>query len=119
MPNSRLAYADVENISLRQCIWYQPLIRLRVDTSPEQIREIVAQTRSLLGTDDRVRKDILRVQFRNFGEYAIEIKVHAYIGTTDFGEYLEIAEELNMAILEIVHDQGASLALPNRGGRAV
>ena len=119
VPNSRLAYADVENISQRQRIWYQPLIRLRVDTSPEQIREIVAQTRNLLGTDDRVLKDILRVQFRNFGEYAIEIKVHTYIGTTDFGEYLEIAEELNMAILEIVHDQGASLALPNRGGRAV
>jgi hypothetical protein len=43
--------------------------------------------------------------------------VIAPIGTTDFGKYLEISEELNMAILEIVHAQGAALASPDSGGR--
>jgi MscS family membrane protein len=116
VPNSRLAYEDIENISARQSIWYQPLIRLRIDTTPEQIRQIVDGARQLLVDDERVLNDVLRVQFRQFGEYSLDVKVHCYVNTTDFTEYLGIAEELNFRILQIVHDAGASLALPVRSG---
>ena len=59
--------------------------------------------------------NVLRVQFRQFGEYSLDVKVHAYIDTTDFTKYLDIAEELNYRILEMVHEAGAALALPDRG----
>jgi MscS family membrane protein len=115
VPNSRLAYEDIENISARQSIWYQPLIRLRIDTTPDQIRTIVNELRQMLIDDERVLNDVLRVQFRQFGEYSLDVRVHCYINTTDFTAYLEIAEELNFRILEVVHQAGASLALPERG----
>lgn len=115
IPNSRLAYEDIENISARQCVWYQPLVRLRIDTTPDQIREIVERTRRMLIDDQRVLNDVLRVQFREFGQFSLDVKVHCYIDTTDFTEYLNIAEQLNFGILEIVHQVGASLALPERG----
>ena len=115
VPNSRLAYEDIENISARRSIWYRPLLRLRIDTTPEQIRAIVDHIRALLMEDSRVLNNVLRVQFRQFGEYSLDVKVHAYIDTTDFTKYLEIAEELNYRILEMVHEAGAALALPDRG----
>jgi MscS family membrane protein len=115
VPNSRLAYEDIENISARRNVWYQPLIRMRIDTTPDQMREIVERVRQMLVEDERVLNDVLRVQFRKFGEYSLDIKVHCYVDTVDFNEYLTIAEQLNFRILEIVHDVGASLALPERG----
>jgi MscS family membrane protein len=115
VPNSRLAYEDIENISARKNVWYQPLIRMRIDTSPEQMQDIVARIRQMLIDDERVLNDVLRVQFRQFGEYSLDIKVHSYVDTTDFNEYLNIAEELNFRILQIIHDAGAQLALPERG----
>jgi MscS family membrane protein len=114
VPNSRLAYEDIENISARKSIWYQPLIRLRIDTTPEQIRAIVDRVRQMLADDERVLNDVLRVQFRQFGEYSLDVKIHCYVNTTDFTTYLDIAEELNFRILGIVHEAGASLALPER-----
>ena len=70
----------------------------------------------MLIDDERVLNDVLRVQFRQFGEYSLDVKVHCYVNTTNFTEYLAIAEELNFRILEIVHEAGASLALPVRSG---
>jgi len=117
VPNSRLALEDIENISARKSVWYQPLIRLRIDTSPEQMRAIVEKVRQCLIDDEQVLNDVLRVQFRQFGEYSLDIKVHCYVNTTNFDEYLEISEQLNFRILEIVEESGASLALPLRGGQ--
>lgn len=116
VPNSRLAYEDIENISARKSVWYQPLIRLRIDTTPDQIRSIVEKTKQMLIDDERVLNDVLRVQFRQFGQYSLDVKIHCYVDTTDFATYLAIAEELNFRILEIVHEAGASLALPGRVG---
>jgi MscS family membrane protein len=116
VPNSRLAYEDIENISARKSVWYQPMVRLRIDTTPAQVRQVVDGIRQFLIDDERVLNDVLRVQFRQFGEYSLDIKVHCYVDTIRFDEYLQIAEELNFRILEIVHEAGASLALPERGG---
>ena len=38
--------------------------------------------------------------------------VSAYLTTTDWAEYLELAEGLNMRILEIVSQAGANLFMP-------
>ena len=51
-------------------------------------------------------------RFMGFGNYALELNVLAFVLTTDYLEYLEIAEELNMRILEIVDAAGAELANP-------
>lgn len=116
VPNSRLAYEDIENISARRNVWYQPLIRMRIDTTPDQIQDIVLRMRQMLIDDERVLNDVLRVQFRQFGEYSLDIQVHSYVDTVDFNEYLQIAEELNFRILRIIHEAGAHLAMPERGG---
>jgi MscS family membrane protein len=40
--------------------------------------------------------------------------VYAYLNTTDWAKYLELAEDLNIRILEIVAQAGTSLSLPAR-----
>lgn len=42
------------------------------------------------------------------------VEALAYVDTTDFAEYLEIAEGLNISILGIIAAEGTSLSLPAR-----
>ncbi len=44
----------------------------------------------------------------------MSVEVYAYLTTTDWSEFLELAEELNLRILEIVSQAGTGLFLPAR-----
>lgn len=114
IPNSRIASVEVENLSYRTKIRYWPTLRLRYDTSPQQMRQIMDHIRESLEQHELVHDDPLRVRFTDFHEDAVLIKINAYVKTTDFNTFLEIAEELNFRIMEIVQASGASFALPGR-----
>jgi MscS family membrane protein len=115
IPNSRLAYEDIENISAREKIEFAPTIRLRIDTTTEQIQQIKTAIQSLLQQHELVLEGIQRVQFRDFAEYSLQLNVHTYIGTTKFDQFLEVSEQLNLGILAAIHDAGAFLAMPEGG----
>jgi MscS family membrane protein len=113
VPNARLAAEPIDNISAREKIWYRPILRLQYDTTPEQLRQILEGIRDLLNSHDRVLQDNShRVRFTEFADDALLVEVYAYLTTTDWAEYLELAEELNIRILEIVARAGTSLSLP-------
>ncbi len=53
-----------------------------------------------------------RVRFNEFAERSLSVEVYAYLTTTDWREYLELAEGLNLQILEIVSRAGTGLFMP-------
>ncbi|MDJ0927176.1 MAG: mechanosensitive ion channel family protein [Gammaproteobacteria bacterium] len=112
IPNAHLANEAIDNISARRKIWYRPILRLKYDTTPQQIEQILEAIRKLLGSHDRVLKDNYRARFKEIANDALLVEVYAYLNTTDWAEYLGIAEELNMHLLEIVNQAGTSLGLP-------
>jgi MscS family membrane protein len=112
IPNSRIAYLEVENLSYRKKIRYWPTLRLRYDTTLEQLREIRDNIWNMLLEHERVYDDPVRVRFTDFDEDAILVKVHCFLKTTDFAESLEIGEDLNYRVMKIVEKAGATFALP-------
>ncbi len=62
----------------------------------------------------RVLDEPMRVRFTDFADDAILVKVHCYLNAESFPEFLEIAEKLNLNIMEVVEAQEASFALPGR-----
>ena len=112
IPNARLANEPIDNISARQMIRYRPILRLRYDTTPEQMQQILSGIRDLLDSHEQVLPDSQRVRFKEIADDALLIEVNSYLNTTDWAMYLELAEELNIRILEIVADAGTSLSLP-------
>ena len=114
IPNARLANEPIDNISARQKIRYRPILRLRYDTTPEQLRQILQGIRDLFSSHEQVLQDNHRVRFNEIADDALLVEAHAYLNTTDWAKYLELAEELNIRILEIVADAGTSLSLPAR-----
>lgn len=111
-PNAKVAGEPIDNISARERILYWPKLRLRYDTTPEQIRQVLQGIRDLLGSHERVSQEDFRVRFKEIAEDAFLIEVYAHLETRVWTEYLELVEELNLRFLEIVAAAGTSLALP-------
>ena len=112
IPNARLANEPIDNISARKKILYRPSLRLRYDTAPDQVQRLLAGIRELLISHERVLEEGHRVRFIEIADDALKIEVFAYLDTKVWSEYLELAEELNLRILEIVANAGTSLSLP-------
>jgi MscS family membrane protein len=114
VPNSLLANEPIDNYSARQKIWYRPHLRLRYDTSPAALKHILDGIRDMLNSHEEVLQDNARVRFKEISSDALLVEVFAYLNTTDWVKYLEMAEKLNIGILKVVADAGTSLALPSR-----
>jgi MscS family membrane protein len=114
VPNADFAKGRVDNYSARRKMWYHPRIRLRYETTPDQIRYLLIEIRKLLYGHPRVLADPARIRFVGFGEYSLDLDVFAYVDTKDYGEYLEIAEDLNLRIMDVIKAAGTELAIPAR-----
>ena len=55
-----------------------------------------------------------RIRFVGFGSSSLDLEVFSYVTVTDYGEYLEVAEDLNLRIMDIVAAAGSSLAFRRR-----
>ena len=103
---------EVENLSYREKIRFWPTLRLRYDTTQEQLAKVRDNIQSMLAGHDGVYNEPVRVRVTDFDKDAILLKIHCFLKTTDYTESLEIGEELNFAIMEIVDAVGAKFALP-------
>mgnify|MGYP001827778317 CR=1 FL=1 len=111
-PNAQIAYEEVENITYRERIRYWPTLRMRYDTSPEQLERIRDGIINVLTKHEKVLENPVRARFTDFDRDAVLIKIHSFINTTEFTEFLRVAEELNLEIMKVVDHEGARFALP-------
>ncbi|HPC83615.1 MAG TPA: mechanosensitive ion channel family protein [Thermoanaerobaculaceae bacterium] len=114
IPNGVVVAGRIESFSARDRIMYNPTIGLVYGTTAAQIRAIRDAIKRLVAEHPRVHQPDHRVRFRSFGESALNLEVLCWIATSSFDEYLEVAEELNLAIAEIVEREGSSFAFPTR-----
>lgn len=111
--NAEFANLHLDNFSARDRFWYHPTLQLRYETTPDQIRYILVEIRKMLYAHPKVLAEPLHVRFKNFGEYSLDVEVFAYIGVTDYEESLEVAEDLNLRIMDIVSAAGSDFAFPS------
>jgi MscS family membrane protein len=112
--NAEFVNLHLDNFAQRDKIWYHPRIRLTYETTPDQLRYILVEIRKMLYAHPKVLADPARIRFAEFGAYSLDLEVFAYVDVTDFDEFLEIAEDLNLRMMDIVAQAGASLALPSQ-----
>ena len=114
IPNGALATMNIENLSLRDKILFNAKLGLRYETSPDQVRYVLAQIRRLLYEHPRVETDGARVRLVGFDESTLNLEIFCYILTRDFAEFLAIREDLLLRIMEIVKSSGSGFGLPSQ-----
>jgi MscS family membrane protein len=105
---------SIENFSLRNKIWFNHTLGLRYETTPEQLRYILAEIRRMLHGHPKVESPSARVRFIGFGNSSLNLEVFAYVYEAEYTAFLPIQEELLLKIMDIVRESGSGLAFPSR-----
>ena len=114
IPNSQIANASLETLSARDKFWFHPVIGLRYETTPEQLRAVIGDIRRLLETHPSVEPDSARVRFVRLGSFSLDVEVSAYFFAADFGRFQEMQEQLLLSLTEIVRNAGTEIAFPSQ-----
>ena len=117
IPNASMANMEILNMTKRDKILYSRTVRLRNDTTPDQLRTVLDGVRKMFESHPDVDPEPARIRFTEYGEHSLNLEVFAYIKTRDFNEYLGSIEDLNLLILDIIAAAGTELALPARSVR--
>lgn len=114
VPNASFSQLELENYSRRDRMWYHPTLGLRYETTPDQIRYVLVEIRRMLYAHPRVDPDPARIRFTGFGACSLDLDVFAYVDVTDYGEFLEVVEDLNLRVMDIVRRAGTGFAFPSQ-----
>ena len=113
VPNSMFSSADIENFSVRDRIRFFKLLELQMPT-PDQLRAILGELRTLFAAHPMVRQDTISIRLADIEAATAVMRLDAGILTRDYQEYLAVAEDLNLRIIEIVHQNGAIFSGPGQ-----
>jgi MscS family membrane protein len=113
VPNAEFASLHLENFGQRDMMRFNPRLGLLYATTPDQLRYVLVEIRKMLYAHPKVSNDPARVRFVSFGDSSLDVEIFAYVLATDFSEYLGIAEDLNLRIMDIVADSGTGFAFPS------
>ena len=112
IPNSSFSTMTIENFSRRDRIWFHPTVRLRRDTTPQKVREMMDAIAEVLHSHSMVQLGHVPIRFTKITDYSLDLEIFAYVETTDFNEYLKVQSALLLSLLEASQKHGVGLAVP-------
>ena len=114
IPNAALSKMSVVNFGRRDKMLIQSTIGVRYETSPEQLRYLLAKIREMLLGHPRIHPDAVRARFIGFGACSLDIEVFAYVTTRDRAEFLAIQEDVLLRVMDLVEQSGTGFAFPSQ-----
>jgi MscS family membrane protein len=114
IPNSEFANLQLENFAKRDRMLLLTTLGLRYETTPDQLRFVLAELRRLLIAHPKVDPDPARIRFTGIGAYSLDVEAFAYVSTSDWNEFLAIREDIYLRILDIVTECGTGFAFPSQ-----
>jgi MscS family membrane protein len=114
IPNGALATMNIENLTRRDKILFNPTLAIRCETSADQLRYLLAEVRRMLYEHPKVESDSARIRFASFDVSALSLEIFSYVLTRDLAEFTAIREDLLLRIMSIVGKSGSGFAFPSR-----
>ena len=117
VPNFKFAEQSVTNHTRRHHRRIRWLIGLEYRTTTDQLKKIRDEISSLILNNNNFAKNehtSYFVRIDSFSDSSIDMLVQAFTQTNDWGEYLQIKEELAVKIIKIVENNKAGFAFPSQ-----
>ena len=112
VPNAVLASASIENISESDFRRYHRDLHIRLGASTDQLRQLLVDLRRLIYSHPRLTERAARVRFEEILRDGYRISLNCYVDSSAYSEFLAVAEDLNLRILQILEDNDVHLAVP-------
>ena len=114
VPNNLLSNTPIINYTQRQKYRIQFMLGLTYSTTREQIQEVCQQIRSLCERLDEIYNDGIDVNFFEFGDSSLNIRIVCYAKAPNNSVYLRAREKFNLEVMKILEENGVSCAFPSR-----
>ncbi|MBL8863837.1 MAG: mechanosensitive ion channel family protein [Planctomycetes bacterium] len=113
VPNAEFSNLQLENFAKRDRIRLITTLGLRYETSPDQMRHVLAGLRRVLLAHPKVLPEPLRVRLAAFGAYSLDVEVLAYVDTQDINEFIAVREDLFLRFMDVLAASGTGFAFPS------
>ena len=114
VPNAEFSEMKLENFAARDRMLIRTTINLRYETTPEQLRYVLAKLRELLLAHPMITPEPARARFVGFGPASLDVEIYAYARANEWSEFLKIREDLFLRVMDIVNGSGTSFAFPSQ-----
>lgn len=114
LPNATLANEPITNWTRmgRRRISFH--LGVAYGTRHEKLQTCIGKIKSLLDNHEAVHPDTILVRFDRFSESSLDIFIYFFTKTTAWSEHLAVREEINLMIMQILEEEGVSIAFPSR-----
>jgi len=114
VPNGQFSEMQLTNLAPRDRRLFRTTLQLRYETTPEQMRFVLARLRALLLGHPKVSPDPARVRFVTFSTYSKDVEIFAYLLCQDQNTFLAMQEDLLLRIDDIIGEAGTGFAFPSQ-----
>jgi MscS family membrane protein len=114
VPNAEFSEMKLDNLAMRDRRLLRTVLQLRYETTPEQMRYILAKLRELLLGHPKVTPEPARVRFVGYGAYSKDLEIFAYLDCQDQNTFLAMQEDVLLRIEDIVNEAGSGFAFPSQ-----
>jgi MscS family membrane protein len=112
IPNADFAQRELENLAMRDRIRLYAVIGLRYETTPDQLRKVLAALHALIGGHAKVSSELVRIFFIGFGATSLDVEISAFVLTKDPDEFSAVREEIFLRLIDTIEQCGTGLARP-------
>jgi|GEM_PF-400930 len=114
IPNA--TFADMELVNWAQCdrMLILTQIGLRYETTPDQLRHVLANLREMLYAHPKIERSTVRVRYVGYGPSSRDVQIRVYALTQEWNEFHAIREDVFLRVDQIVAESGTSFAFPSQ-----
>ncbi len=114
VPNAALANEAITNWTRMQKRRVSFHLGVTYTTPRQKLQNCVNRIKDLLENHPEVHPDLIMVRFDQFAGSSLDIFIYFFTHTKVWTEFLAVKEEINFKIMEILEDEGVSVAFPSR-----
>ena len=115
LPNQVIANSPIENFSRRGVRRIKMTIGVTYSTTSEQMEKIVLDIREMLKNHKNIaQKETMLVNFTSFDDSSLGIFIYTFTNTSNWANYMNIKEDINLKIMKIVEENNSDFAFPSQ-----
>lgn len=114
IPNGQLSASKIENYAHRDRFIFNPIFNFRMETTPDQMRYLLVELRSLLYAHPSILNSSPVVRFTGITADALKVEITAYIEAPNVETSQEVQEDILLRMMDIIEKSGTSLAYPSQ-----
>lgn len=113
IPNSTLSGDPITNWSRMGKRRISFHLGVTYSTTPDKMELCLHRLREMLKNHPDIHPETIMVYFNNFGDSALEIFMYFFSNTTNWQEFLQVKEDVNIKIMKILEELQISVAFPS------